>query len=137
MFILTLTNVFMDNFLFFFKDTFYIFAILYSFFMEPNKLIFIVKSLIKTKLWFHMDKLFKEIKSHGPKINFTKTINKNLYFLSIAKGCKKKNVYRHKNGFNSVNFYITYMLHLSLEAEFYQVFRSYFKIFGILVVFDL
>ena len=67
MFILAITYVLMDNFLFFFKDTFDIFAILDSFFfIEPNKLIFIVKSLIKTKLWFHMDKLFKQIKSHGP-----------------------------------------------------------------------
>ena len=54
-----------------------------------------------------------------------------------SKGFKKKNVYRHKNGYYSVKFYITYMLHLSLEAEFCQIFRSYFKFFVRLVVFDL
>ena len=48
-----------------------------------------------------------------------------------SKVCKK-NVYWHKNGHYSVNFYSTYMLHLSLEAEFYQVFNSVR-----LVVFDL
>ena len=35
-----------------------------------------------------------------------------------TKGCKKKKIYRHKNGDCSVNFYSTYMLHPSLEAEF-------------------
>ena len=54
-----------------------------------------------------------------------------------AKGCKKKNVYRHKNGYYSVIFYSTCIIHLSLEAEFYQVFGSYFKILVRLVVFDL
>ena len=53
-----------------------------------------------------------------------------------AKGCKKNNVYRHKIDHYSVNFYITYMSHLSLEVEFYQVFRSYFKMLVRLVVFE-
>jgi hypothetical protein len=55
---------------------------------------------------------------------------------TVFKECKKT-VYRHKNGYYSVNFTNTYMLHLSLEAEFYQIFRSYFKVFLRLVVFDL
>ena len=59
-----------------------------------------------------------------------------IIILNLNKGCKKKNVYRPKNGYYSVNFYITYMLHLSLEAKFYQVFGSYFKILVRLVVLE-
>ena len=43
-------------------------------------------------------------------------------FTYLRKGCKKKNLYFHKNGYYSVNFYLTYMLHLLLEEEFHQVF---------------
>ena len=36
-----------------------------------------------------------------------------------SKGCKKKNVYRHKNSDYSVNFNSTNMLRLPLEPKFY------------------
>ena len=48
----------------------------------------------------------------------------------------KKNDYRPKKGHYSANFYSTYMMHLSLEAEFYQVYRSYFKILVRLVILE-
>ena len=55
---------------------------------------------------------------------FGKRLDKN-----IAMGAEQcVDVYRYKNGHSSVKFYSTYMLHLSLKAKFYQVFRSYLKI---------
>ena len=47
-------------------------------------------------------------------------------------GCKNKNIYRHKNVCISVNLQGMYKLYLSLEANFHQVFRSYFKNFVII-----
>ena len=57
-----------------------------------------------------------------------------IHLCILHEGCKK-NFNCHKNGHYSVIF--TNMLHLSLEVKFYQVFRSFFKILGRLVVFDI
>ena len=37
--------------------------------------------------------------------------------VSSSKKCKIKNVYLHKNGYYSVKFYITYMLHLAITGS--------------------
>lgn len=42
---------------------------------------------------------------------------------------EQKNVYRNKNCYTSWNFCSTYSLHLWLEANFYEGFISYYKIY--------